>query len=62
MAMVDILRIYPLVAYSVGRIMGLAGARKLYTTSNGGVTLRATTHIEVGVVTAAAAAAAAGCS
>ncbi|CAM9493634.1 unnamed protein product, partial [Hapterophycus canaliculatus] len=30
-----------------GRIMGLAGARKLYTTSNGGVTLRATTHIEV---------------
>lgn len=30
-----------------GRIMGLAGARKLYTTSNGGVTIRATTHTEV---------------
>lgn len=34
-------------AHALGRIMGLAGARKLYTTSNGGVTLRATTHIEV---------------
>lgn len=30
--------------------MGLSGARKLYTTSNGGVTLRATTHIEVSSV------------
>lgn len=30
-----------------GCIMGLAGPRKLYTTSNGGVTIRATTHIEV---------------
>eukprot|EP00903_Cladosiphon_okamuranus_P010462 g9898.t1 len=30
-----------------GRVMGLAGARKLYTTSNGAVTLRATTHLEV---------------
>jgi len=33
-----------------GRVMGLSGARKLYTTSNGGVTLRATTHIEVSSV------------
>lgn len=30
-----------------GCIMGLSGARKLYTTSNGGVTIRATTHTEV---------------
>lgn len=27
--------------------MGLAGARKLYTTSNGGITIRATTHMEM---------------
>ena len=27
--------------------MGLAGPRKLYMTSNGAVTIRATTHIEV---------------
>lgn len=30
-----------------GCIMGLAGARKLYTTSNGGITIRATTHMEM---------------
>ncbi|CAM9596691.1 unnamed protein product [Chrysoparadoxa australica] len=29
-----------------GRIMGLSGSRKLYTTSNGGISVRATTHIE----------------
>jgi DNA gyrase subunit A len=29
-----------------GSIMGLAGARKMYTTSNGGITIRATTRIE----------------
>ncbi|KAG5188528.1 DNA topoisomerase IV, ATP/GTP binding site [Tribonema minus] len=43
----DLFKIVPAPDFpSGGTIMGLAGARKMYTTSNGSVTLRATTHIE----------------
>ncbi len=45
----DLLKIIPAPDFPTGgRIMGLSGARKLYATGNGGVVVRATTHIEQG--------------
>ncbi len=45
----DLLKIIPAPDFPTGgRILGVNGARKLYTTGNGGVVIRATTHIEQG--------------